>query len=394
MLIPRIWNYFCGYVIITVKGGRVEEFINLAVENHIYLWDIEKLSFSTISTKISIKDFFKLRRILKITGSKINVSEKHGMPFKIRSIKKKKIFLFGLGALFVFLYFLSSYIWMIEISGQKSVSEEDVLKELNKKGFHVGITKRKIDKRRIENEMLIDMPGLTWIGIEIKGTKAYITVSERVAEPNYININEPCDIIALKNAVIDKIHILKGDGIVKDGDTVEKGQLLVTGIIERENSETRYVHSMAKVLARTWYEDIEEINLKQTRLIKTGRTSKIYNLVILDKKMIKKEIIPYVDYDKNCIERNLLSFGDYIFPLKLIITVYTELKPVNLSLTLEEAKERCIERLNGKIKLLYPVNAIIANKRIEFFSNDISLKGKIYAEIIEDIAEKKSIIIY
>ena len=136
--------------------------------------------------------------------------------------------------------------------------------------------------------MLINMPELTWIGIEIKGTNAYITVSEKVAEPKYINIDEPCDIIAVKNAVIDKIFVLNGDGVAKDGDTVKKGQLLVTGIIERNNLDTRYVHAMAKVLAKTWYEDVEEISFKQIKYKNSGRITKVYSIELLGKNYRRK----------------------------------------------------------------------------------------------------------
>ncbi|NLN47746.1 MAG: sporulation protein YqfD [Clostridiales bacterium] len=392
MFLVRLWNYFCGYAIITVKGIRVEKFINLAVINEIYLWDMEKLDYYTLRAKISIKDFFRIRDIVKRTNSSVSIQEKCGMPFKIKVMRKKKLLFFGLGALFIFLYILSSYIWMIEINGEGNIKAKVILDELSSAGLKVGIRKTKVDKRDIENKVLISLPELTWVGIEIKGTKAYVTVSERLIEPEFVNIEEPCNIIAVKNAVIEKILVLNGDGIVKDGDTVEKGQLLVTGIIERENIDTRYVHAMAKIFAKTWYEDVEEIALKQIDYKKSGRTKKIYSLEFLGKSIRKKLIIPYEDYNKSVTEEFIFVFGDYVFPIKLITIVFTELKPIEKYLDIETAKERCLKRLTEKTKLQYPKDAVLTNRKIEYFTSEESIIGKMFVEIIEDIARKKQII--
>lgn len=391
MFIVRLWNYFCGYAIIIVKGLMIERFINLAVMNGIYLWDIEKLDYTTIKAKINIKDFYKLRKFVKKTNSRVEIKEKCGMPFKIRSIKKRKWFFFGIGALLIFLYILSSYIWMIEIYGLKSISEQVILDNLSINGLKVGVSKRKIDKRIIEDNMLIKMPELTWIGIEIKGTKAYVTVSEKVPEPKSVSKDESCNIIASKNGVIDKILVLNGDGVVKDGDTVKKGQLLVTGIIERHNMEQRYVHAMAKVLAKTWYEDVEEINFKQIQYQNTGRIIKTYGIEMLEKKYQNYKKIPYEDYSKNVDEHYIFSFGSYVFPIKLVVASYSELKPIEKYYNEQGAKDRCLERLNEKIKLSLPEDAIILDKRIEYYTNKESVIGKIYVEIIEDIGVKQKI---
>lgn len=391
MFITRLWNYFYGYAIITVKGINTERFINLSVTNGIYLWDIEKLDYITIRARINAKDFFKLRKIVKKTGTKVRIQKKCGMPFRIKTIKKRRLLVFGLGALLIFLYILSLFIWMIEIDGNTTVADNVILERLDYNGLKVGILKKKIDKRHIENEMLIAMPELTWIGIEIKGTKAYVAISERIEEPNYINIDEPCDIIAIKNAVIEKILVLNGDGVVNDGDTVEKGQILVSGILERENIDTRYTHSMAKVLAKAWYEDVEEIHFKQIEFKTTGRDKRTYAIELLGKKLHKNKAIHFKDFNKNINEKYIFKFGDYVFPIKYITTVYSELIPIEKSLTLQEAKDRCLERLNIKIKLQYPEDAVITNKKVDYFLSNKSVIGKIYVETIEDIAEKRLI---
>lgn len=391
MFILRLWNYFCGYAIIIVKGIKIERFINLAVVNNIYLWDIENIDYTTIKAKINIRDFFKLRSIVRKTDSNIQIIEKCGMPFKIKTVKRRKWFFFGLGALLIFIYILSSYIWMIEIHGLEKIDEQTVLENLSYAGLRVGIKKSKVEKRDIENRMLIRMPELTWMGIEIKGTKAFVTVVEKKPEPQLINRDEPCDIVASKNGIIEKILVLNGDGVVKDGDTVKKGQLLVSGTIIREGLPERYVHSMAEVNARTWYEDVEEIPFEQIEYKKTGRTFTTYSMEIIKKKIERAKKVPFEDYNKNSKDIYILSFGSYVFPIKLTVTKYEELVPLTKIINEEEAKTICEERLNTKIKLQLPENAVILNSRIEYFTNEKSLIGKIYVEVLENIGVKVKI---
>jgi similar to stage IV sporulation protein len=197
--------------------------------------------------------------------------------------------------------------------------------------------------------------------------------------------------VAAKSGVINKILVLNGDGVVKDGATVKKGQVLVVGTIIRENTETRFVHSLAQVTARTWYEDAEEMDLQQIEFKATGRKATHYKVKILDKEFGLKKPIPYSEYNELREEKNIISFGDYIFPVKLITNEFQELVKVPKTLTIEEAKKRCEERLNERLKLQMSENAVVLDKKIDYYVEKKSVKAKISVEILEEIGVKKRI---
>ena len=176
--------------------------------------------------------------------------------------------------------------------------------------------------------------------------------------------------------------------MVKDGDTVKKNQLLVSGTIIRDNLPERYVHSMAEVHARTWYEDVEEIPYEQIEYRKSGKVYTTYSMEIINRKLERNKKIPYEDYNKREREIYVLNFGSYVFPIKLVITEYEELVSMTKIISADEAKTICEERLNTKIKLQIPEDAVILNQRIEYFPNEKSLIGKIYVEVLEDIGVK------
>ncbi|HNU81098.1 MAG TPA: sporulation protein YqfD, partial [Bacillota bacterium] len=128
MFIIRIWNYLRGYAIIIVKGLKIERFINLAVVNNIYIWDIEKLDYTTVKAKIGLENFGRLRDIVRKTDSSVSILNKRGFPFILRNIRRRKLFYSSLFLLFVFIYIMSSFVWMIEIVGTKNVDNENILR--------------------------------------------------------------------------------------------------------------------------------------------------------------------------------------------------------------------------------------------------------------------------
>lgn len=391
MFIIRIWNYLRGYAIIIVKGLKIERFINLAVINNIYIWDIEKLDYTTAKAKIGLENFRRLRDIVRKTDSSVSILSKHGFPFVLRNIKRKKLFYASLLSLFIFIYIMSSFVWMIEIVGAKNVDNEKIVKCLCDEGLKEGSLKGRLDRRHIENQVLINMPELSWIGIQIKGTKAVVEVVEKREEPPLISRTDACDIVAAKDGVITKLLVLSGDPLVADGTSVRKGQKLVTGTILRENLEPRQIHSLAQISARTWYEDAEEIPLQQIEYKSTGKIVRQYKLKLINKEFSRKRSVNFKDFNEYIKERNLISFGDYVFPVKLIEYRFEELVPELKTLMVNEAKERCMERLSARIKLQIPEGAVILNRNINYYIDKKSVKAKINVEVLEDIGVKQKI---
>jgi similar to stage IV sporulation protein len=380
-----------GYAIIIVEGLKIERFINMAISNGIYIWDIKKQSYTSISAKIGLENFGKMREIVRKTDSTIEIKDKRGFPFLWKNLKRHKFFTASVLILIVLLYVMCSHIWMIEVTGAKNIDPKVIIEMANKEGLKEGILKSKINKHSIENRMLINISQLSWVGIQIRGTKATIEIVEKREEPELISKTDACDIVAAKSGVINKILVLNGDGAVKDGATVKKGQVLVTGTIIRENSEPRLVHSLAQVTARTWYEDAEEMHLEQIEFKDTGRKTTYYKLKILDKELGLKKPIPYDEYNELIEEKNIISFGDYIFPVKLISNKYQELVKVPKTLTVEQAKKRCEDRLNERLKLQLSENAVVLDKKIDYYVEKKSVKAKISVEILEEIGVKKRI---
>lgn len=96
------------------------------------------------------------------------------------------------------IFALSNFVWNIEIVGNEQISEQELIEELNKNGLKQGTLKMKINSKKVIEKMRLENEKISWIGIDLKGTNAKVTISEAVEKPEIIDENEYCDIIAKK----------------------------------------------------------------------------------------------------------------------------------------------------------------------------------------------------
>ena len=98
--------------------------------------------------------------------------------------------------------------WNIEITGNTTISKEEILLNLKDCGLKQGILKAKIDTKQVVDKMRLDRNDLAWIGIEIKGTNAIVKIVEADKKPEIVDEEDFCNIIATKPGIIVKVNAL------------------------------------------------------------------------------------------------------------------------------------------------------------------------------------------
>ena len=120
---------------------------------------------------------------------------------------------------------------------------------------------------------------------------------EGVKPPKLIDTSTPCNIVASKDGIIHQPIVMEGELVVEVGDTVRKGQLLVSGIIEHQDTQiVRYVHARANIWARTWYEGKGQADFSSVLKTRTGR--KITHKVLETKNWQINIDIPDIPFDE------------------------------------------------------------------------------------------------
>lgn len=68
--------------------------------------------------------------------------------------------------------FLSRFILVIEVSGNEQVPTAVILSQLRQLGVRPGVYGPSLDRQQIAQEALLELEGLSWMGINLHGTRA------------------------------------------------------------------------------------------------------------------------------------------------------------------------------------------------------------------------------
>lgn len=393
MYFKIILNYILGYVNILVEGYFVEKFINICNKQKIFLWNLKRSKTTIIYTNVSIKDFKKLKPIAQKTKCKIKIKSKKGLPFIFNKYKKRKIFVIGLAMVLITIFTLSKFIWNIEVIGNEKINADEIIQIANENNLKIGKFKNKVDTKKIINKLRLERDDIAWIGIEIKGTNAIIKIVESIPKPNIIDDEEFCNIVATKDAIIKKISAQNGTPVVKEGEIVKKGTVLIAGWLEGKYTGTRYVHATGSVQGKVWYTQKERIYFKQQKKGQTGNVENKYSLNINNFKInFNKGVSKFKNYDTIETNKKVKLFSNFYLPIELIKITNTEVNITDITYTLEEAKnigiEKAKQELNNKIENLNNILSIQINdsQTSEYIEVEVTY------EMLENIGTKEKIV--
>lgn len=248
-----LYFFFRGYVKVEIKGRLKERIINGCVRKNVFMWNI-KTDDEKVCFNIRRCDIDRVKEAAD--GAEFNIKDKCGLPYIFGRFKSRYALFSGILVFAVLTVFLSSLVWRINIKGCNVTDVRDIENILADNGVKKWSFKKIVDEDYLEMKIMNGLDTLSWINIDVKGTNVNVKVKERRAIPEMVS-DEPADLVASKDGVIHALRVKNGEEAVAVGDTVVKGQLLVSALVEKDGDyqlEKPYtVHSRGEVIARTWY---------------------------------------------------------------------------------------------------------------------------------------------
>ncbi len=381
---PSFISYFTGYLTITVSGKFCERFIQVCAVNNILLWDIVKVSKSSIRCKISARAFRKLPKISYNTAVSVHINIKHGLPFLINKYKERKIALFSVIIFISLVIVANQFVWGIEVRGNLNIPEEKILSALNQSGLRVGMLKSKIDQRELKKDSMLLIPELAWLWVDKRGSKIIVEVREKIETPEVLGPNEYYNIVARKDALIENMTVKEGVPVVEMGETVIAGTVLVTGKIPVPAKQlTRYVKASAIINARVWYEKKELFSILSFTRHETGKKKTHYTLNFSKNslRLFHKDKIPYENYDLE--EKNTSLFG-FNINKKTYKEITLKKEVLKEESVINFGANQLITQIENEVAPnSHRLNCDISSEKV----NDTTIEVCVRAEYLEDIAQ-------
>ena len=383
---------FSGSVTVSVSGKEIERFLNELIRAGAWIWNVKRVDSDRLTFEIGRKDIPVLIKARRSVRVKVVFSGRRGLPFRIRSWKKYSGSAFGilLGVLLLFL--LSNILWSIEIRGASPEMEKELKRRLDDYGIRIGKFQFLMESpEKIQERLMKTIDGLTWVGVEQRGTTIRFEVVEKTL-PEAERPPGPRHLVAKKEAVIVDYFIEKGLPVIRRNQFVKPGQLLVSGMIGTENSP-RIVAAEGVVWGKTWYKTEVSVKMKTEIPFLTGASEERIYLAFGNFR------VPIWGFrQKNFARRQQeeseteLKFLGYHLPISIVKKKTYEVKTEWISYNEEEAEKQALIQARRDLAARLPEEADVKEEKVlhETVENG-TLKMSILFEVIENIAEGQPI---
>ena len=326
MLKKVVLEFLLGYRIISPDEDYLTEAIRIlfkaGIPFRVRAGKIH-LSYSVFKRAWGILDIQRIKSLSVFLGVR---------GFFSRLILKKGVVI-GLFSVFLLTLLSSNTVFDIRVSGVENISEDTVLSALSDNGLSIGASWLLLDTERVESDVLARTDNIAWININRRGSVAYVEVREKEVkeEPKYTYSS----IVAKYDCVIEDITVLSGYAMVSVGDTVKRGDVLISGVPNEEGGD--FVCAEGRVKGRV----NDRIFVAEDRItIKT--TEKEAGAIGFSIKIFKKQINIFKIYGNSTDEYDIIE-NEYEYkllgkriPLSLITHSKTDYIKTKVSMTDEE----------------------------------------------------------
>lgn len=386
--ILNIFRFFRGYVDFSVSGKYPERFLNSAFKSGVKIWS-QKYRGGKLTAQMYVSDYKNSREKARKTGVRLKVLKRHGLPFIVHKNKNRAGLLVGGVIFFLMIFFMSSFVWTIDVQGVSNISESEIRALLRECGVYEGAASSSIDVRWAKRQLSHKYPMITWSAINIYGSDVDVIIKEG-QEKNKPDITTPADIVAKKDGFIVAMETRDGTNMVTIGQSVLEGELLVSSAMEIEGMDTRFVRAQSKIMAQT-SEIVEFSADKNIELITSGEQS--VNRVGVSFYGINLPVtITRID-GKNCyriLEENNLELNGIVLPLSVINEKNYVYEKTEITRT-EEMVEKALEIQESLYETFQMPDAVITGRNVYESQRDGKVIRKNAYSCIENIAKTNNL---
>lgn len=312
----------------------------------------------------------------------------------IRKQKKiaflKKYFISIIALLILFLLLINN---MLIVKKVKFVKEntynQEVVDYINDNCFKIGFFKYlKWDLNTLNDDIKSKFYYYEWINLEKKGNCLNIIIDKQ-DEKSYLNSESTIkgDIVAKSQGIVRYYFVKKGVCLVKDNQSINSGDILITGNLQYYNNKSEYIHPVAIVLAETVNKENIKIKKQEITFKRTGKIKIDYFYHFENNNLQYKDYFPMYE----CIDEVVFNYNN----IKKIKRIYYEVEEVLNYYTADNAylyalslikKQFNEHKIHTKEKIV-SINLLYENEDEEYYYYTFIIKN------IVNVAEFKALML-
>jgi len=351
-------NFARGQVRVTVCGSFPERFLNLCAQRRVVFWAVEWLDGKNLRLTLLRKDTERAKELARRADCELQIEAQEGLPTFLLRFRRRYAFLIGLFLSVAAICLLSRFILTVEVTGNESIPQAVILSQVRRLGLRPGVYGPGLDTKQIALDTQLALEELSWVGINLYGTRAQVMVREKIRPPELLGEQGVSDVRAQAGGLILRTQVLEGQAKVKPGDTVAPGDLLISGTVTMEGPQYSdippsyiYVRAEGKVWARTWRTVQAVVPLAVTVKEYTGEEKTRWALTLFDRRInfYGNGSISWEDYDKISEVHSAVLPGGQRLPAFLTCETLRRWQPHQTQVNTDAAQNLLEEQLYARL---------------------------------------------
>ena len=185
--ISKLWKFFNGYVIISIKGYNIEKLLNKALISGIVIRQVKK-DRNAAEAELLPEDLKAFALLCRRYKCRLRIINKNGFYRTLLFMKRNIPYTVGIFLSLALIYALAQRVWIIDITGCSSISKHSILDTCKSNGLYELCDKSSPDYKKIAEALRIKYKNIAWINISLKGSRVHIRLAEDKPSVNAVKI--------------------------------------------------------------------------------------------------------------------------------------------------------------------------------------------------------------
>lgn len=324
-----------------ICGLNQERILNELSKNF-PLHEIDRLDKQNTTFECSFFDAKRVEKSLNGKNIKIESITHFGWFYKLKKLLVSYGLIFAIvlsGALYGV---QSQYILQYQISGTTRLEKQTIL-EFVKKNYTKN--KNSLKTKDVEIGLIDNFTEISFVSCMIKGQTLVINIKEKLLPGEKYGEFKP--LVASADGCITKIELVSGTVIVKVGDMVQKGDILVEPYTIDTSGNLKKVEAKAQIYAKIYNEGSAQHFEKFVEIKRTGRTMQQNEITLFGLSIYSfKEDKNFKMFESESKDVDLVQ--NLFLPFKMKKTTYFELEEHLIETNFDDVKEDYVDKARAK----------------------------------------------
>ena len=304
----------------------------------------------------------KIVKELSEKGLSVCVGKLCGLPAVLRSVTARPGVVCGVVLAVLLFAFARTRVWDVRIEGDGTV-DEDVIREIvYAAGLRPGVKLREISAEDVSSACLLHENVFSGVNVSVSGVVAKVEwIGRERGEPIELPTQDDgVNLVASCDGVIVSVEPTCGTAVVVPGQTVHKGDLLISGV-----TGGGVVRANGRVTANV----TREFTVTAPKTVTTNTVAG-KKAVSVSLRLFGEELFSFGAGGDSASEKELTLPGGIVLPFTIRVGYRHETVPLTKELTEAEAAQNALYRLRWTVREALAEGELIRQEITGGFSED------------------------